>query len=134
MLIRRPFGEITNFQSPTSAANSKLIMPEDKTPSKAELDGSGNPNNSQEEEGLSLDQNEEDISSKCEPGQDHAHNLRQLRRKEVLGGAECHQQGLLHLWQHLPRSQGIRGAQEQNQVGNEINPPMGSGLYQNFAG
>ena len=52
MLIRRPFGEITNFQSPTSAANSKLIMPEDKTPSKAELDSSGNPNNPQEEEAL----------------------------------------------------------------------------------
>ena len=52
MLIRRPFGEITNFQSPTSAANSKLIMPEDKTPSKAELDGLGNPNNPQEEEAL----------------------------------------------------------------------------------
>ena len=52
MLIRRPFGEITNFQSPTSAANSKLIMPEDKTPSKAELDGLGNPTNSQEEEAL----------------------------------------------------------------------------------
>ena len=52
MLIRRPFGEITNFQSPTSAANSKLIMPEDKTPSKAELDSLGNPTNSQEEEAL----------------------------------------------------------------------------------
>lgn len=52
MLIRRPFGEITNFQSPTSAANSKLIMPEDKTPSKSELDSLGNPNNSQEEEAL----------------------------------------------------------------------------------
>ena len=52
MLIRRPFGEITNFQSPTSAANSKLIMPEDKTPSKLETDGLGNSNNPQEEEAL----------------------------------------------------------------------------------
>ena len=52
MLIRRPFGEITNFQSPTSAANSKLIMPEDKTPSKLETDGIGNGSNPQEEEAL----------------------------------------------------------------------------------
>jgi len=52
MLIRRPFGEITNFQSPTSAANSKLIMPEDKTPSKLEADGIGNGSNPQEEEAL----------------------------------------------------------------------------------
>ena len=52
MLIRRPFGEITNFQSPTSAANSKLIMPEDKTPSKLESDGLSNGNTMQEEEAL----------------------------------------------------------------------------------
>ena len=53
-LIRRPFGEITNFQSPTSAANSKLIMPEDKTPSKLESGGTGTGagNNTQEEEAL----------------------------------------------------------------------------------
>ena len=52
MLIRRPFGEITNFQSPTSAANSKLIMAEDKTPSKLESDGLANGNTFQEEEAL----------------------------------------------------------------------------------
>ena len=52
MLIRRPFGEITNFQSPTSAANSKLIMTEDKTPSKLETDALGNGINSVEEEAL----------------------------------------------------------------------------------
>jgi len=52
LLIRRPFGEITNFQSPTSTANSNLIMPDDKTPSKLETDGTGNGKNPQEEEAL----------------------------------------------------------------------------------
>jgi hypothetical protein len=52
MLIRRPFGEITNFVSPTSAANSKLIMPEDTTPSKLESDGLSNGNTMQVEEAL----------------------------------------------------------------------------------
>ena len=47
--MRRPFGEITNFQSPTNPANSKLIMADDKTPSKMESDGTYAGTNPEEE-------------------------------------------------------------------------------------